>query len=520
MTSVQRSLVFLLAVANTGLLAGCTFNAQDPQVFRCTAADPACPSGTTCDTVAGNCVNQQAADSRADQPRAGDQRAEAARDSRRDAAPPDRPTMHDAPPPDVPKPDTLRPDALRPDTRPSDTLRPDVSGPDLWKSCGDKVKNGSDECDGSDLGGATCETFGYNGGTLSCNGQCKYVFNACCPAPVPPPGLNPTSIVSAGKGNNATGDPLCKPFKTISAALAKAGPGQVIWVAPGIYDATLGEVFPLKLPDNVQLVGDEAHKGMGGMTTAIVGSGKTPSTYVASIYNAGLNGGGSIRGFLFNDPTPGSYGIDHAGHPMSIVANTFYGANGVNNGASLNGGAAGCPAIRDNTFRNMERGIYNQCGGNSLLVESNKFTGSGIAIYITQGNGTVRKNEFASGIVAIDSAAPILEANVFASPSAYSQGAIQLWGASPVVRGCTFKNGPAIYIDDPTHSTSTPDLGTIAQPGGNNFAGLSGVVIDHRSSTTIAAVGNNWRQLPPCPYIKLAGGGKVFWGSGAMDFCQ
>ena len=44
--------------------------------------------------------------------------------------------------------------------------------------CGDGVKNGNDECDGTDFGGMTCLSFGLNAGHLQCVG-CSIVSSAC-----------------------------------------------------------------------------------------------------------------------------------------------------------------------------------------------------------------------------------------------------------------------------------------------------------------------------------------------------
>ncbi len=50
--------------------------------------------------------------------------------------------------------------------------------------CGDGVKNGSEECDGADLGGAACSDQGCTGGSVSCNVDCTLNYSACtgCPA--------------------------------------------------------------------------------------------------------------------------------------------------------------------------------------------------------------------------------------------------------------------------------------------------------------------------------------------------
>lgn len=45
--------------------------------------------------------------------------------------------------------------------------------------CGDGIKNGGEQCDGSDLGGATCVTVGYSGGMLSCSSICQFDVAGC-----------------------------------------------------------------------------------------------------------------------------------------------------------------------------------------------------------------------------------------------------------------------------------------------------------------------------------------------------
>jgi len=54
-------------------------------------------------------------------------------------------------------------------------LTPTVTPP----VCGDNVKNGTDECDGTDFGTATCQSLGFDGGTLSCSGSCTIATTGC-----------------------------------------------------------------------------------------------------------------------------------------------------------------------------------------------------------------------------------------------------------------------------------------------------------------------------------------------------
>jgi hypothetical protein len=45
--------------------------------------------------------------------------------------------------------------------------------------CGDGRRGGAEACEGSDLGGATCQTFGFPGGTLACTSSCTHDVAGC-----------------------------------------------------------------------------------------------------------------------------------------------------------------------------------------------------------------------------------------------------------------------------------------------------------------------------------------------------
>lgn len=45
--------------------------------------------------------------------------------------------------------------------------------------CGDGVLNGAESCDGTDLGGETCESLEYKGGALECDESCLFDTSGC-----------------------------------------------------------------------------------------------------------------------------------------------------------------------------------------------------------------------------------------------------------------------------------------------------------------------------------------------------
>lgn len=45
--------------------------------------------------------------------------------------------------------------------------------------CGNNIKEINEECDGPDLGGYSCVSFGYSGGTLTCNSNCTFNTSQC-----------------------------------------------------------------------------------------------------------------------------------------------------------------------------------------------------------------------------------------------------------------------------------------------------------------------------------------------------
>ena len=54
--------------------------------------------------------------------------------------------------------------------------------------CGDGIIGSGEQCDGSNLGGATCVSVGFGGGSLSCKANCTYNTSQCISTPPPSSG--------------------------------------------------------------------------------------------------------------------------------------------------------------------------------------------------------------------------------------------------------------------------------------------------------------------------------------------
>lgn len=61
----------------------------------------------------------------------------------------------------------------------ADCLEIDDSGCTALPSCGDGLLNGGEQCDGNQLGGASCVTQGFDSGALDCTASCTYDVSAC-----------------------------------------------------------------------------------------------------------------------------------------------------------------------------------------------------------------------------------------------------------------------------------------------------------------------------------------------------
>jgi len=79
----------------------------------------------------------------------------------------------------------------------------DAPPPAICEQCGNGVREGAEVCDGNDLGGASCEGFGFNGGVLACDASCTFDPSQC---DTEDPGLDVTGATDPeDPGTDVTG---------------------------------------------------------------------------------------------------------------------------------------------------------------------------------------------------------------------------------------------------------------------------------------------------------------------------
>ena len=90
----------------------------------------------------------------------------------------------------------------------------DAPTPALCETCGNRIREGQEACDGTDLGGQTCEKLGFEGGALMCDVNCNLDESACV-NDIPTTGADtaePTSDGLTGPGvvldSDTTGGPV------------------------------------------------------------------------------------------------------------------------------------------------------------------------------------------------------------------------------------------------------------------------------------------------------------------------
>lgn len=196
----------------------------------------------------------------------------------------------------------------------------------------------------------------------------------------PPPAPSFRYYVDADTGVDANAGTEKSPFQTITKALSVAVAGEWISVAPGSYDGTNGEAFPLMVPAGVGLVGDEATKGFGGIqATAIIGTGGV-------VLAPGDDS--TIAGFLIRTSAAAgpATGVDIAASRVTLRNNTIVTNDtyGVHVRAASAGHAITGNDITDNgpAAGTTGAGLAFKGGGAGSLVAGNTIRDNGIGVEI------------------------------------------------------------------------------------------------------------------------------------------
>lgn len=330
-----------------------------------------------------------------------------------------------------------------------------------------------------------------------------------CVNDLPPADL----YVDAKFGSDANPGNSGAPFKTITFAMsvvaAKAAP-QRVQVMPGTYDKANGEVFPIAVPPDCILTGDEDKRGKGGTGTTISGAGPTATFAAASLL---LATGARISGFSFVvQSLPPAFGVlSDAGGTVSL--NTFSAGYG-----GVNTITPASPLIEHNTFRTSSLGVYGS--GSSSILENDFQETMGGAVNISgtsaclikgntiEGNGTVG--------VMIQGGSSLIDSNTFTRVGGYLGGAIAAYfAATPIIRNNVIQSTAQLAVS--AKASAAPDLGTAIDPGNNVLGSGSVIGLGQDSSKPISAIGNAWVQTPPVcgTDIKVgAGAGMVTFATG------
>lgn len=284
------------------------------------------------------------------------------------------------------------------------------------------------------------------------------------------PATGTVIFVNPSTGNDvATNGSEAAPYKTISFALRQAKAGNIIQLAPGNYDSSNGEQFPLIVPANVTLRGDEGSKGQGIQITG--GGGYTSRTFAAQNISILGNNNATITGLTVTNPNQRGTAVWVESTNPTITNNTF--TNSVRDGVFVTG--TGNPKVENNLF------TLNQGNGISIAKEA---------------KGEVRNNVFQNtgfGIAVSENAAPLISNNQIIG----NNGGVVITGSGkPVLRNNVIQDSRDHGIVAIT--SGEPDLGTEASPG-NNLIRNNGRqdpkkyydILNATRDRTIIAVGND-----------------------------
>ncbi|MEL6221092.1 MAG: DUF1565 domain-containing protein [Cyanobacteria bacterium J06627_8] len=254
------------------------------------------------------------------------------------------------------------------------------------------------------------------------------------------------------------------PYRTISYALTRATDNTVLQLAPGSYTADSGEAFPLTIPPDVILRGDES---TNGQTVLILGGGALISpTFARQNVTILALDDSQIRGVTVTNPLSRGTGIWIESSDAVVRNSTL--SNSLRDGIFVTGTAT--PTIEDNVFFQND--------------------GNGVAV-VRSSQGTIQDNEFRNtgfGIAVGDDAAPVIEENVIRENV---DGVVISNRAQPILRRNVIQQNVrdgVVAIAD-----AQPNLGINNDDPGENIIRDNGRhdVYNATRSNILTAVGND-----------------------------
>ncbi|MDX2255626.1 MAG: DUF1565 domain-containing protein [Pseudanabaenaceae cyanobacterium bins.39] len=254
------------------------------------------------------------------------------------------------------------------------------------------------------------------------------------------------------------------PLKTITYALGRVKTGQttIIQLANGTYSKDTGEQFPLRLPKDVTVRGDESNKGRD---IVILGGGalRTLTTALPQNVTIAFADNSELRGVTVTNPYAKGYGLWLENVSPAIVNNTLI----------------------DNQ---QDGGLIT--GKSRALITANQFFRNGTSGLAIEGEASpeIRGNLFQQttyGMSIRQDASPQVMENTFTQ----NQNGMLIQGnAKPLLRGNAIMNNRdyGITILD----AASPDFGKVGDEGLNTLQGNGKLDLQNVTRNAVALVGN------------------------------
>ncbi len=257
------------------------------------------------------------------------------------------------------------------------------------------------------------------------------------------------------------------PMKTLYRALEQAPPGTVVHLAPGTYNVTTGERFPLQIRQGIRVMGEVPPRGTGGSVQSnkiyIEGSGAYQGTIGLVQVTIVIQGGAELRGVSLTNPT-----VNGTGVWLDNETGT----------------------VRDCTIENCGREGALLTGAANARIENNRFVGnvaSGLTL-LHQSRADIRGNQFETMRLGMaiggDSAPLVLENQIRGN----QVGIAVTSQARPVFRQNRIeKNGTDGLV---VQGKAEPDLGHPDDPGGNVLRDNQRYDLSNATDRPVQSVGN------------------------------